>query len=117
MLLNKGNVIYDGRAEFKYSPDSRKTLTLNSKLEDVSGRGEKYNFELGVSHPYTTVDLQTRAMVTKTDDKLAADVDIKYLSARRQTKNIALMTEIDRIKKQMNFKVLINKNKCIYLIN
>jgi hypothetical protein len=42
MKIRSGNVIYDGRTEFKYSSDARKTLTLSSKLEDISGRGEKY---------------------------------------------------------------------------
>ncbi|CAG2211619.1 unnamed protein product [Mytilus edulis] len=38
MLIGSGNVIYDGRTAFRYSKDSRKTFTLSSKLEDVSGQ-------------------------------------------------------------------------------
>lgn len=105
MLVNSGNVIYDGHTAFKYSTDSRKTLTLSSKLEDISGRGDQYKLQLGISHPYTTVDFQTQAQITKGSDKLAADIDIKYLTAKRQTKNIALMTEIDKIRRQLNLKV------------
>lgn len=105
MIVNSGRIVYDGRTAFKYSADSRKTLTVSSKLEDMTGSGNQYKFQLGVSHPYTTVDLQTEAQITRTDDKLAAEVDIKYLTARRQTKNIALMTEIDRLKRQLNLKV------------
>jgi hypothetical protein len=58
----------------------------------------KYNFLLGVSHPYTTVDVQAKAELGKSDDKLTAGIDIKYMNARRQTKNFALMTEIDRLR-------------------
>lgn len=106
MLIGSGNVIYDGRTAFRYSKDSRKTFTLSSKLEDVSGRGENYKFLLGISHPYTTVDIQTKAMFGKSNDKLSADFDIQYLTARRQTKNIALITEIDKLKRQLNIQVL-----------
>ena len=106
MLIGSGNVIYDGRTAFRYSKDSRKTFTLSSKLEDVSGRGENYKFLLGISHPYTTVDIQTKAIIGKSNDKLSADFDIKYLTARRQTKNIALITEIDKLKRQLNIQVL-----------
>ncbi|CAG2211151.1 unnamed protein product [Mytilus edulis] len=105
MLIGSGNVIYDGRTAFRYSKDSRKTFTLSSKLEDVSGRGENYKFLLGISHPYTTVDIQTKAIIGKSNDKLSADFDIKYLTARRQTKNIALITEIDKLKRQLNIQV------------
>ncbi|XP_071162849.1 uncharacterized protein [Mytilus edulis] len=105
MLIGSGNVIYDGRTAFRYSKDSRKTFTLSSKLEDVSGRGENYKFLLGISHPYTTVDIQTKAMFGKSNDKLSADFDIQYLTARRQTKNIALITEIDKLKRQLNIQV------------
>ncbi|XP_063427202.1 apolipophorins-like [Mytilus trossulus] len=105
MLIGSGNVIYDGRTAFRYSKDSRKTFTLSSKLEDVSGRGEKYKFLLGISHPYTTVDIQTKAVFGKSNDKLSADFDIQYLTARRQTKNIALITEIDKLKRQLNIQV------------
>ncbi|XP_052103584.1 uncharacterized protein LOC127737090 [Mytilus californianus] len=106
MLIGYGNVIYDGRTAFRYSKDSRKTFTLSSKLEDVSGRGEDYKFLLGISHPYTTVDIQTKAIFGKSDDKLSAGFDIQYLTARRQTKNIALITEIDKLKRQLNIQVL-----------
>ncbi|CAC5383680.1 unnamed protein product [Mytilus coruscus] len=105
MLIGNGNVIYDGRTAFRYSKDSRKTFTLSSKLEDVSGRGEDYKFLLGISHPYTTVDIQTKAIFGKSDDKLSAGFDIQYLTARRQTKNIALITEIDKLKRQLNIQV------------
>ena len=107
MRVGDKNVLFDGRTEFKYSPDSRKTLTVNSKLEDVSGNGERYNFLLGISHPYTTVDVQTTAQIGTTDNKLSAELDIKYMTARRQMKNVALMTEIDRLRKQLNVEVKI----------
>lgn len=108
MKIRSGNVIYDGRTEFKYSSDARQTLTLSSKLEDISGRGEKYNFLLGVSHPYTTVDVQAKAELGKSDDKLTAGIDIKYMNARRQTKNFALMTEIDRLRRHLNVQVILS---------
>jgi hypothetical protein len=40
-------------------------------------------FLLGVSHPYTTVDVQAKAELGKSDDKLTAGIDIKYMNARR----------------------------------
>jgi hypothetical protein len=116
MKIRSGNVIYDGRTEFKYSSDARKTLTLSSKLEDISGRGEKYNFLLGVSHPYTTVDVQAKAELGKSDDKLTAGIDIKYMNARRQTKNFALMTEIDRLRRHLNVQVILSM-KLSFLIS
>ena len=36
MEVNQGSTLWDGRTEFSYSPDSRRTLTLASSLKDVS---------------------------------------------------------------------------------
>ncbi|XP_063427206.1 uncharacterized protein LOC134710744 [Mytilus trossulus] len=105
MLIGSGNVIYDGRTAFRYSKDSRKTFTLSSKLEDVSGRGKNYKFLLGISHPYTTVDIQTKTEIGKSNDKLSADFDIQYLTARRQIKNIAIITDIGKLKRHLNIQV------------
>jgi hypothetical protein len=78
MKIRSGNVIYDGRTEFKYSSEARQTPTLSSKLEDISGPGERYNFLLGVSQPYTTADVQATAELGKSDHNLTAGIDIKY---------------------------------------
>jgi hypothetical protein len=86
-----------------------------SVIEDISGRGEKYNFLLGVSHPYTTVDVQAKAELGKSDDKLTAGIDIKYMNARRQTKNFALMTEIDRLRRHLNVQVIVLRASEEYL--
>jgi hypothetical protein len=80
MKIRSGNVIYDGRTEFKYSSDARKTLTLSSKLEDISGRGEKYNFLLGVSHPYTTVDVQAKAELLRASEEYLNSVRPSYIT-------------------------------------
>ncbi|CAG2256768.1 unnamed protein product [Mytilus edulis] len=88
MLIGSGNVIYDGRTAFRYSKDSRKTFTLSSKLEDVSG-----------------LDIQTKAIIGISYDKLSAEFDIKYLTARRQTKNIAIITDMGKLKRQLNIQI------------
>ncbi|KAJ8315900.1 hypothetical protein KUTeg_006534 [Tegillarca granosa] len=103
MTLNDGRVIFDGKTEFRYSDDSRKKLVIYSKLEDISaGYSKNYSLSLGVSHPYTNVDIQMESHIGKSDEKYTAGMDVLYLTAQRQRKNFALMGEIDNYRNEIN---------------
>ncbi|XP_035827340.1 uncharacterized protein LOC101854594 [Aplysia californica] len=113
MVLNQGNTVFDGQTEFSYSRDTRKTLTLFSRVKNVpsssyrsyfGGASDNFNytFELGMRHPETKVDMTIDSHMGMSDEALTSSVELSYLTSRRQVKNLALWTEIDRIKKQIN---------------
>ena len=109
MMINSGNVIFDQKTEFRYSKDSRKTLVIKSRLEDISyGYNKNYTLTFGLQHSYTNVDVQVASHVGSSNGKYSSGVDVKYLTAKRQTKNFALMAEIDSLKKQMNMMVCLS---------
>ncbi|CAG5134991.1 unnamed protein product [Candidula unifasciata] len=113
LILNQGNTIIDGKTDISYSSESRKTLTLFSKLRNTpakaysffSGSGNSFNYsmELGLSHPETKVDVKIDSHLASSDEFLTSSVGIRYLTVSRQMKNLALFTEIDKIRKQISF--------------
>ncbi len=107
MTMNDGRTLFDGKTEFSYSPDSRKTLTLTSKVEDISNgySNTNYSMVMVISHPYTDVDVRVNSNIGKSAEKVTGAMGIMYLTARRERKNFAMRGEIDRIKKSLNLQV------------
>ncbi|VDI44373.1 Hypothetical predicted protein [Mytilus galloprovincialis] len=100
--FNKGSVLFDGKTAFQYSKDSRKTLILSSRLEDLSsGTDTNYSFNLGIKHPYTTVDVEVTSLLESSVYKKMASVDVKYQTANKMAKNFGIMGEIDSLKKSI----------------
>ena len=61
MELNNGRTLFNGKTELRYSEDSRKKLVVHSRIEDLSSwNTNNYSLEFGVSHPYTSVDVQVK---------------------------------------------------------
>ena len=106
MILNRGRVIFDAKTELSYSPDSRKKLVIMSKLEDISSWGSKnYSLSLGLSHPYSTVDVKMDSHVGESDSRLTGSVGLEYMTARRQTKTFQVSGQIDKLRKTVSFEV------------
>lgn len=106
MKFNKGSVLFDGKTAFQYSKDSRKTLILSSRLEDLSsGTDTNYSFNLGIKHPYTTVDVEVTSLLESSVYKKMASVDVKYQTANKMAKNFGIMGEIDSLKKSIKMDV------------
>ena len=106
VMLNEGRTLFNGKTSFSYSPDTRKTLTLLSKLEDLSSYGSKnYSLVLAVTHPYTDVNAQLKSHIGWSSEKYSTNMDVSYLTARRDRKNMALRAEIDRLRQQINLEV------------
>ncbi|XP_076095776.1 uncharacterized protein LOC143066849 [Mytilus galloprovincialis] len=100
--FNKGSVLFDGKTAFQYSKDSRKTLILSSRLEDLSsGTDTNYSFNLGIKHPYTTVDVEVTSLLESSVYKKMGSVDVKYQTANKMAKNFGIMGEIDSLKKSI----------------
>ena len=110
MVLNKGNVIFDGKTELTYSKDSRKKFTVTSRLEDLS-RGystKNYSFSLDISHPYTSVGVQLTSHLGKSDSKITGSVDVGYLTVARETKTFSVDGEINKLLNSVSLKVCMN---------
>ena len=105
-MLDNGKIILDSKTDISYSTDARKTLTVISKVTDISDYYSKnYSVELGLSHPYTNIDIQTVSHIGSSDDKMTVGMQASYLTAKRQTKNLHLLSEIDMLKREINFRV------------
>ncbi|XP_071088621.1 uncharacterized protein [Haliotis cracherodii] len=107
MLMNDGRTIFNGKSQLSYSSDSRKTITLTSRLEDISyGYGNNnYSFVVGISHPYTDVDVKLASHIGSSSEKVSAGASMSYLTARRERKNFALRGEINKLRKQIQLQM------------
>ncbi|KAL4235950.1 hypothetical protein ACF0H5_004338 [Mactra antiquata] len=104
--LDRGNVLFEGTTELTYSKDSRKKITLFSKLEDISTYGNKnYSFSVGVSHPYSTIDMTLNSHLGQSDDKYSAGVGMEYLTATKQKKKFQIDGTLDKIKKTISLEL------------
>ncbi|KAK6188791.1 hypothetical protein SNE40_004897 [Patella caerulea] len=108
MTLDRGRVIFDGKTELSYSPDSRKTLILTSNVKDVSydTTHKNYTMSLGISHPYTDTDVQLTSHIGRTTDRYSTGVELRYLTASRTQMNMVLLGEIDQLRRQINIEVI-----------
>jgi hypothetical protein len=59
-----------------------KTLVISSRLEDLSsGTDTNYSFNVGIKHPYTTVDVEITSHVQASDSIKMGSVNvITYLT-------------------------------------
>ena len=114
-MSQNGRIILDARTDISYSKDSRKTLTLTSKLEDISDYYSHYNYSLavGVSHPYTNVDIQMTSHLGCSDEKVTVGLNTDYMTARRQNKNLGLLAEINKLKRQLSLQVSLNHKSIV----
>ncbi|XP_012935328.2 uncharacterized protein LOC101854071 [Aplysia californica] len=113
LMLNNGRIILDSKTDISYSSDASKTLTLTSKVQDISDYYSNYNYsvELGLSHPYTNIDLKMTSHLGSSDERMTVGVETSYLTARRQTKNLALLAEINKLKRQISVQMSNPMNK------
>lgn len=117
MILKNGLIIFDTKTDFSYSRDSRKTLTLTSKLANLSDNSNKFNYSLvlGVSHPYTNIDVKINSYIGNSDEQMTFGMNSHYLTSKKQIKNLALLAEIKKLKRKIKFQVY-KKGKKIYEI-
>ncbi|RUS87829.1 hypothetical protein EGW08_004428 [Elysia chlorotica] len=117
LMSQNGRILLDAKTDISYSKDSRKTLTLTSKLEDISDYYSHYNYSLavGVSHPYTNVDIQMTSHLGCSDEKTTLGLSTDYLTARRQNKNLGLLAEINKLKRQLSVQITNPLSKMEYI--
>lgn len=110
MILSRGRIIFDGKTEFTYSRDSSKKIAFVSRLEDISSSWSvrNYSFSFGISHPFSSVDIQMSSKVGKSDDKLTGSFDLEYQTVRRDVKSFKVDGEMDKLRKTISLNVSIN---------
>ncbi|XP_052255844.1 uncharacterized protein LOC127861416 isoform X2 [Dreissena polymorpha] len=103
MILNRGRIWFDGKTELTYSQDSRKRFIITSKIEDISSaKSKNYSLSFGISHPYTSVNVDVISHFGKSDDKITGAFDLKYLTARQETKQFTFSGSVDNVKREVN---------------
>ncbi|XP_046557710.1 uncharacterized protein LOC124266912 [Haliotis rubra] len=92
LLLNDGRSVFNGKTLLSYSEDDRKTILLTSSVDDISSGYDytKHSFVVGISHPYTDVDVQLTSHIGSSSEQVSAGIEITYLTARRERINWAL---------------------------
>ena len=107
MVLNRGKLIFEGKTDFTYSKDSRKTITFTSRLMDISNdwHTKNYSFSLGVKHPYTTMGVQLKSHLGKSRSEYTGGIDLEYLTARRETKTFSVNGEINKLRRSAQLNV------------
>jgi len=105
VIVNRGRILFDGKTELTYSRDSRKKITLVSRLEDISTErsSKNYSFVLGISHPFTSVDVTVSSHLGKSSDKMTGAFNMKYQTVRRETKTFSVHGEVDKLRKSAFF--------------
>merc|ERR1711962_4535 len=114
LMLNNGHrIILDSKTDISYSKDTRKTLTLTSKVLDLADSYSHYNYsmELGLKHPYTNIDMKMNSHIGSSDKSMTMGLMTYYLTARKQDKNLALLAEINKIKKAISVQMFSPMNK------
>ncbi|XP_074643894.1 uncharacterized protein LOC141900764 [Tubulanus polymorphus] len=103
LTLNRNNFVYSGKTEVEYSMDPSAKLVVSGKLNKIArGTANNYTMSMHVSHPKSLIDMELNSHIGRSENKVSAGTEMKYLTARRVQKNIFLMGEIDKIKKTMN---------------
>ncbi|KAL4237155.1 hypothetical protein ACF0H5_005535 [Mactra antiquata] len=105
--MNSGKIIFDGKTEVVYSRDPSKKITMMAKLEDItdSWSSKNYSFTFAVSHPYTSVDIEVDSAIGKSADKITGGLNMKYLTANRDTKMFSVNGEMDRKLNSFSFNM------------
>ena len=107
LLLNDGRVMLDAKTDFSYSKDARKTVTVVSKVQDLSSNGaSNYSVELGLSHPATAVDVQLKSHLGHSASRMSLGLGGSYMTAQRKTKTLQLLAQINKLKKQISLQVI-----------
>ncbi|XP_041360319.1 uncharacterized protein LOC121376501 [Gigantopelta aegis] len=110
VILNHGNTLFDGRLDFSYSRNSKKTIVLTSKVEKIYWNqmtGDRnLSVAFGVTHPITDIDIQMRSHMGHIDSTYSGGMDIRYLTAERIQKNIALRGELDKLRRQIDLQMM-----------
>ena len=107
MILSRGRVIFDGKTEFTYSKDSRKKIAFVTRLEDISSSWsvKNYSFSVGISHPFSSVDIQMSSKVGKSDERLTGSIDVEYQTIKRDVKSFKVNGELDKLRKSVSLNV------------
>lgn len=107
MSVNKGRILFDGKTELTYSRDSRKKFTVMSRLEDISNdwSSKNYSFTFGISHPYTSVDVQVSTQFGNSNQKMTGGLDMKYKTVRREVKTFSVYGALDKVRNAFSLNV------------
>ena len=109
VILNRERIIFDGKTELTYSRDASKKFTITSRVQDLSTwSSNNYSFTFGISHPYTSVDMQLESQVGKSDSDLTGSVGVKYMTMKRQTREFSANGQVDKLKNSMSLNVSVN---------
>ena len=96
----------DATAEFSYSPQQRKNIVLSTLIKDMSrGSVENTTWTFGISQLASNLDVSLNGHSGKDGSKCTYGLGVEYQTVRRQKKNLLLLGEIDRLRKQISVDV------------
>ncbi|XP_067677415.1 uncharacterized protein [Haliotis asinina] len=107
LLLNDGRSVFDGKTQLSYSEDERKIILFTYSVGDISSGFDniKYRFVVGISHPYTDVDIKLTSHIGSSSEQVSAGLEMTYLTGMRERRNFALEGQIDMTVQKLELKI------------
>lgn len=103
---NDGNIWHTCRTEFSYSRDTSKTIVVNSRIEDLSsGTTSNYTYTVNIAHAHSAIDMTLTGHIADAPEMSSAGLGLNYLTSSRQTKNLLLLGQINKLRKELNLQV------------
>ncbi len=102
-------MLYSGRTEIEYSPDSRENLVMRAQVQDRSSGPNRHNYtlEIAVSHPRSNIDVNMVSHVANNKHIMSTNMEINYQNAAKKTNNIILRGEIQKLRQRLSMQVCI----------
>lgn len=112
--LPKGDIIFSSTSEFSIDQDPQKTFKMSTKLmSERRGQHEMYTMQMDAGHAHTGFATEVIGRVSSSPEKYNADVEMGYLTLKRQQQKFAIRGEIHTLNREANLKVNIFLILCL----
>ncbi|KAL3868012.1 hypothetical protein ACJMK2_040851 [Sinanodonta woodiana] len=106
LAMSNGQAVFDGLTELSYSTDPEKTLRMVYSLEDTSADGAtNHTLNFVMSHPQTNTNIRLTSAFGISSGRCTGNVLVKYLTDRKEEKNLALNCEFNRLKRDLQLQI------------
>ncbi|CAE1178601.1 unnamed protein product [Acanthosepion pharaonis] len=104
--LPKGDIIFSSTSEFSIDQDPQKTFKMSTKLmSERRGQHEMYTMQMDAGHDHTGFATEVIGRVSSSPEKYNADVEMGYLTLKRQQQKFAIRGEIHTLNREANLKL------------
>jgi len=108
LTVNHGSTLFLSKASVDYNRNPSDILSMSFKLADESSSESVYNYTATVqaSHVRSTVNVLAIGHIANDRSKASTGLSVSYMTARRQTQTAQLIAEVQKLRKQVNVKMV-----------